>query len=463
MRRISIATLASLAGAVTMGVSAAGAATNPVVGHYRSATDSAAAFPDYSWTANHEQVVDLQAWQTQELYALKAANPNITVLMYKNASSVSDSPDSSGRYATGVSYDEANANDWLLRNTSGSPFTFNGYSTLWASDIGSSGYQQAWASNVISELNSAPWDGVLIDDVNPTIKWHYCVTCVAKYPSDAQYGAAMQRFVQAVGPRIQADHKLAIANIGSWAGYESVADPWLRSLSGAEDEMFLKWGSVPGDGYADPTTWADQLGEVRLAASEGKLFIGITHSSNTDVRAAVYGYATELLAGNGDAVFYMGNDYTNETWFPEYNYALGSPQGGATQLSDGVYRRLFANGMALVNPTLSTQNVTLGGTYSGSGLTNVKAVRMGPQSGLVLTGRQQSRNVARIASAHKGRHRRHRLHMSVRERRHRHHALRCRRASHRSLRSGRACARRRIARRQAAARHRPSRGGARNR
>jgi hypothetical protein len=164
MRRISIATLASLAGAVTMGVSAAGAAANPVVGHYRSATDSAAAFPDYSWTANHEQVVDLQAWQTQELYALKAANPNITVLMYKNASSVSDSPDSSGRYATGVSYDEANANDWLLRNTSGSPFTFNGYSTLWASDIGSSGYQQAWASNVISELNSAPWDGVLIDD-----------------------------------------------------------------------------------------------------------------------------------------------------------------------------------------------------------------------------------------------------------------------------------------------------------
>ena len=47
------------------------------------------------------------------------------------------------------------------------------------------------------------------------------------------------------------------------------------------DEEFVKWGSSPGSGYAGPGTWATQLQELRDTVHAGKLFIGITHSSNT--------------------------------------------------------------------------------------------------------------------------------------------------------------------------------------
>jgi hypothetical protein len=345
---------------------------------------SAAATGAAQATAAREHVVILQAWETNELEAIKAANPSTIVLMYQNASSASTSASATGIYATGVSYRQASANGWLLKNTSGQPFTFQGENWLYATDIGSTAYQSAWAANVIAKLDAGPWDGVFLDDVNPTIAYHYCVSCVAKYPSDATYSAAMGSFVAAVGPQIQAAGKLAVANIGSWSGFGSTVDPWLQSLSGAMDEQFLKWGTTAGAGYAAPATWRTQLQELALTQSEHKLFLGVTHSAAGDEQAALYGYATELLAGEGDASFSLAADYTNATWFPEYDYALGAPTGAYSVTSSGVYQRTFADGLALVNPTGSSQTVTLGGSYSGSGLSHVSTVTMAPQSGLVL-------------------------------------------------------------------------------
>jgi hypothetical protein len=84
-------------------------------------------------------------------------------------------------------------------------------------------------------------------------------------------------------------------------------------------------------------------------------------------------------------MFYMGADYSGETWFPEYNYAIGDPTGPYTVDANGVYRRSFSQGLALVNPTASTETVSLGATHSGSGLTSVTSVTMAPQTRLVLT------------------------------------------------------------------------------
>ncbi len=351
------------------------------VGHFFPTVDSGP-YPDYAWVADHHHIVDLYPWDTSTLYALKEANPNVKVLMYKDASAASTSSDD-GLYATGVSYDQASRRRWLLQNTGGSPFTFGGYPWLWAADIGSADYQQAWASNVLGELTSAPWDGVFIDDVNPTIKWHYCLSCVKKYPSDDLYARAMTGFVRAVGPALQRAGYMDVANIGSWPDYTSTVDPWLRSLSGAMDEMFLKWGTDPHSGYADPATWATQLREIDTTESGGKLFIGLTHSAANDEKAAIYGYATALLAGAGHTVYGMG-DRSSKNWFSQYSYDLGDPVGSYSIDANGVYRRTFSNGLVLVNPTTSPQGVDFGATYSGSGLTDAASVTMAPQSGLIL-------------------------------------------------------------------------------
>ena len=117
------------------------------------------------------------------------------------------------------------------------------------------------------------------------------------------------------------------------------------------DEEFVKWGDQSGSGYAGPGMWTIQLKELRDTERAGKLFIGITHSSIHDARAAVYGYATELLAGDGKAEFAMTGNYSGEPWFSEYGYQLGSPAGAYTEKSSGVYERKFQSGLVVVNPT----------------------------------------------------------------------------------------------------------------
>jgi hypothetical protein len=362
-----------------------------IVGHVDVAIDSNARI-NYDYTAGHEQVVILQAWETAELRRLKRANPDVEVLMYQNASSASTSASYDGTYPTGVSYTQAAANGWLLDDSqSGQPFTFEGEDWLYATNIGSRGYQQAWADNVIHELGSAPWDGVFIDDLNPTIRYHYCVSCVAQYPSDATYGAAMGRFARFVGRHVRAAGKLAIANIGSWAGYQRRVDPWLHSLSGAMDEEFVKVGDAPRMGYMNETTWREQLHEVRLTQAEHKIFIGITHSSAGDRRAALYGYATELLAGAGNAIFAMNANYTTTTWFRPYGYRIGTPTGRYRVKRGGLYERSFTGGQVLVNPTTHPAKTVLPGRYSGCGLHGVRRVTLAPQSALVLKNAQPRR------------------------------------------------------------------------
>lgn len=386
MRR-AVQSLALLCALILLLLTTGHARAADVVGHVDEAIDSGAGIGNVHFTADHEQVVILQAWETSELLRLKAANPNVKVLMYQNASSASSSASGAGVYPTGVSYPQAAAGGWLLDNTDGQPFTFESYDWLYATDIGARGYQRAWADNVIQRLRSAPWSGVFIDDLNPTIRYHYCVPCVAKYPTDRLYGRAMGRFARYVGHRLRRAGELAIANIGSWAGYSRVVDPWLHALSGAEDEEFVKVGTTAGAGYMNAATWRQQLHEVTLTQREHKMFIGITHSSAHDGRAALYGYATELLAGAGHAIFSMNNTYGGATWFSPYGYALGAPIGHYTTVAGGVYERGFTHGLALVNPTAGVERVRLGGVYSGCGLRRVRRVALRPHSGLVLTRR----------------------------------------------------------------------------
>ncbi len=96
-----------------------------------------------------------------------------------------------------------------------------------------------------------------------------------------------------------------------------------------------------------------------------------------------------LLVGAGHDTYSTSNaNYTNsETWYPEYTVAeqLGAPVGAYTQLANGVYERVFAGGVAVVNPGKAVGQFSLGGgQYSGSGLSNVRTVAMARGSGLIL-------------------------------------------------------------------------------
>lgn len=369
--------------ALALALSAPAHAATSIAGHHRVAIDRAAGTASFSDAARDRYVI-LQGYQTSTASAIKAASPSTKVLVYKNLSSMTARE--YGLSSTGVATQDADAHpEWYLQNTSGSRFTFNGYSWLWAADIGDASFQQKWADNVLAEIQRGPWDGVFMDDVNPSIANHYSVPAVAKYPSNAAYSAATRSALAAIGGRMRSANRTLIANFGEWESYVPVISDWLQFVDGGMDEHFTKWSGGAGVNYQTGTGWSVRLAEIRSAEAQGKAFLGISQSANGDREAARFGWATTLLVAAGHASFAMHGDYSSENWFPEYDADLGSPSGAETVLSSGVHQRVFGKGLVLVNPTAGSVRVSFGGSYSGSGLSTATEATMAPHAGLVLT------------------------------------------------------------------------------
>jgi len=362
-------------------------AINDEPGHVFPAIAGDAAFPDLTQTAEREKYVILQAWQTDRLRVLKAANPNLKVLVYQNLAFCTDpglkQPASSGVPCTSA------PDAWFLRNRKGHRFASQSFPWLWAMDIGLRSYQRAWAANVNALLHSGPWDGVFIDDADPTMKYAYPAAAVAKYPDDAAYSAAMGKALAFIGPRIRADDKLAIANFATWVEYPRLQDSWLSYLDGALDEMFVKWGDTADTGYRDLQQWKAQVAEAAYASARGKIFLAFTHGPATDIGAAIYGYASLLMAGNSASAYAYTADYSQEIWIPEYDYQIGHPLR-KMQCHRGLCWRQFSRGIAIVDAGSSPGSLRLGARYSGSGLHSVDHVMLRPNTALVMTADQPS-------------------------------------------------------------------------
>jgi hypothetical protein len=330
--------------------------------------------------------VILQSWRTRELRWLKAKSPTTRVLMYKNVAALSSVAGPRGLYSTGVSRAEALAGhpEWLLRDTDGAPFNLGSHDWLWAADVGLRSYQRRFLRNVRRELRQHPWDGVLLDDVSATLKYYHPLEGVAKYPTDAAYQVAMGSFVERVGGALREHRKLVIANM-SWGEYPTVCRGWLQWLSGGMEEFLGKYGGPPGEGYVEARRWRTAIENLEWAQARNKLFLGVTHSTTNDAAAARFGWASLLLGARGRAYFALQDDYSLPPgWFPEYDYAIGQPLGGARQRADGVYRRRFINGLVVVNPTPTAHEIEFGGQYWGSGLGPSRRATIAPTSGLVL-------------------------------------------------------------------------------
>lgn len=85
------------------------------------------------------------------------------------------------------------------------------------------------------------------------------------------------------------------------------------------------------------------------------------HGEKTDYRLMRYGLASCLLDDGYFSYTDVREGYGVIPWFDEYDAALGSPLDAppTTPWSNGVYRRLYKNGMVLVNPENTTATVRI--------------------------------------------------------------------------------------------------------
>jgi hypothetical protein len=359
-----------------------------VAGHFCLELSTPATFADPALTAQRNSYVVLQAWEGERAAQLKAANPDLLVLVYQNLSAMAQGTSREGLSSSGVNYAEADTShpEWFLREASGKRIAEQDYSWLWLADIGNPAYQQRWTENVLATLRSGPWDGVFIDDTNTTAKFHVDPPSrIVRYPTDAAYQAAVGSMLAFAGPQITATGKLALPNFGAWQEFPEVVAGWLASVSGGMDQMFAKWSPVPGRGYAGPTRWRIQLREIQTTEKMGKRFLAVTHAAPGDTRALRFGWATALLGASGDTAFFVTGAHGGDTWSSEYEITLGRAVAAAKPTGNGIWKRAFANGLVAVNPTIAPLGLRFGAAYSGSGLNHARGAILAPQSALILT------------------------------------------------------------------------------
>jgi hypothetical protein len=145
--------------------------------------------------------------------------------------------------------------------------------------------------------------------------------------------------------------KLQIGNIADWGAGNGNISGYQGIMNGGFFEGII------GNSYSPETWggWSEMMREYRVgmnAVSAPKLVILGQAGVANDYQGMRYGL-TSCLMDDGYYQFSLeSNNYSGVLWFDEYGAKLGNavsgPQTSAWQ--NGVYRRDFDNGIALVNP-----------------------------------------------------------------------------------------------------------------
>jgi hypothetical protein len=340
-----------------------------------------------SQEANRYQFMVLSGNEYAEIPLLKAFNPNLKFLVYQAIMFTKSTDFSWMQTVTGCTPyadDAANHPSWILHDQNGNPVIAPNQTALYATDVGNTDYQHACATNAAALAKQYGFDGVFFDVVEGNLGYTLRPgITVPEYPTNAAWQTAMTSALAYIGPAVRAQGLLAFGNIGVTANVAQW-EQWAGYLDGVEEESWTDEGL----GLPDwAPLWPARFAELGWAMANGKY--ELLHSYNTGEAANTFGLGAMLLAANGHASYSATNGATtDEYWFPEYDTAqqLGAPAGPYTVLANGVYERVFAHGIVLVNPTLnSIPTFSLGGgSYTGSGLTNAQSVQLGPASGLIL-------------------------------------------------------------------------------
>lgn len=307
--------------------------------------------------AKRRRFVLLNAWEGALARTLKAINPKLTVLVYKDASSTRsyDTKNSAAQVPAGLTYAWADANrpDWFLLDRQGRRLQYSNYSGHWQMDVGNAAYRETWAANVIAGSKGI-FDGVLIDNLLWQGDDYHANVYPKKYPTDEALRSAYAGFLGVVGTRLRAAGLTVYGNLtnarvhpGGWAQY-------MAYLDGAWDEWWLALSdtNLLSD-YAEG--WRAQTNEILANEKAGKATLVQPHHSFGSAGDPAFRYALAsylMVAGPRSAI--TGIEKTDaygppSPWRDEYGWDLGTPLGSYTEIARGVFRRDFEQGATIVN------------------------------------------------------------------------------------------------------------------
>jgi hypothetical protein len=310
-------------------------------------------------------------------------------------------PNGSSSASCGVSWGDAAANNWLLKDANGKYVHGSGYPNEYLADIGNSSYQQRFISDMDSDMRAHRGvDGVFIDNVVGNL-----ISVSDRYRDNASYRLAMLAFIKAVGPALRARGWYVAVNAGmndagahAFAGETNDAQYiwWYEQIgpyvSGISTERWQQYWGSPGapvrtSGAAWNQAWEGWERLPSVVASIGKDFYAITQGALTDTGKAAYLRASFLLAWTpGRGTFFYTDDYAGQgdPWMLVATPDIGRPLGPRRRIGVG-FKRTFTSGIAVVNPSPShSQTFGFRRIYRMGDGTTTRSITLPATSGLVL-------------------------------------------------------------------------------
>ncbi len=341
----------------------------------------------------------------QSVQAIKNINPNELVFLY-----ISNNEIYNNQSAVAPLINKVNAQKWWLYPASQSgtkvASAFAGTTevnnTLFAKpDSNGDRWVEWYAKWAVQQyyVPSPAIDGFFTDNVfwKPRVNGDWNLDGVSDSSSDPTvqqwYRQGYNRHFQVLNQQMPG--KYQVGNVTDWG--QSTSN--LSYLSGVLNGGLIE--ALIGFSYSPETwgSWSEMMREYRAILSATiapKLVMFGQVGVANDYQAFRYGF-TSCLMDNGYYTFSLAsNAYSGTFWFDEFNVKLGKAvtNPSTTAWQNGVYRRDFENGIALVNPrgngaqtvTLESQFVKVSGQQdpaTNNGQT-VTTVTLKDRDGIIL-------------------------------------------------------------------------------
>jgi Hypothetical glycosyl hydrolase family 15 len=324
--------------------------------------------PQMSFAASH--YVGTQKQLLPVTKALRALNPKFLVLHYHLAMWQS----AVDFILNGVSWGNdlptvSTHDDWFWQNASGMrvPSSADGKFLM---NVSNSGFESYWASSLEAQVKDGDYDAIFFDSASPALLQGECsgadprlAGTAARDTSFAELGGATwidawQTWISALSSALMAKGIPLIPNTSAF-------------VTGWDNTNYTLTPGIFSEGYASTgfveSDWQASTNELLLLASEDKIMILQNYLSDpSDVATRLYYLGNYLLVkGKHTYLDYFASGPLE--WYPEWTVDLGAPTTASTTdvsklASAGVYRRDFAKGFVLVNPSGSSVTVPLGAT-----------------------------------------------------------------------------------------------------
>jgi hypothetical protein len=246
---------------------------------------------------------------------------------------------------------------------------FSGYDGVLMDVMGSAPIDEDYSSGVpINPATGEPWNKA---------EWLAATSNLAA------------RVKTAVTPKI-----VFVNGLGSGPRYSNAtarSSQLLNGIDGGHAEAFLRNANEPITRYPTAKNWLKEIEMLTDATARGKSVLTLTKVWAEGTQAEKdawhrYALASFLMGASEQTYFtfqYARDDDPTLTR-PIWSTNVGSPLGNYAALANGAYRRDFANGISLVNPTTAPVTVSLGGIYRTLDGAIVTTMTLAPNQGDVL-------------------------------------------------------------------------------